>query len=249
MTPSGTIKVVCPPLPVDVRADCNALTDRIRDLSARYALDPVRTFGLEARCAYRVANRRDSAPAPYHRFGLCPPAEPAVFSLHARFHDWALSEDAITNLASCLVGQTVTVRKGGMRTTLAMRGVTATFPEPVDIAGWRERLLSAPELIGDPFVLACYIYAELVLSHPLTDGNGRVGRALFQGTLVRTLGLSAPCLPLGVASYLNRAGHRLALIELGSGGRWEPFIVSMEEMVRCALSLSEEDNRSFAGRS
>jgi hypothetical protein len=249
MTPAGTVKVACPPLPVEVAVDCEAITERIRVLSDLYTSDPVRTFGLEARCAYRVANRTDSAPAPYYRFGLRPPAEPAVFSLYPRFHDWALNEDAITNLASCLVGQSVMVRKAGMRTTLAREGATATFPEPWEIAGWRERLLSAPGLITDPFLLACYVYAELVLSHPLTDGNGRAGRALFQGALVRALRLSAPCLPLGVSSYLNRAEHRLVLIRLGSGGRWEPFIASMKAMVSCALSLSEEDNRAFAGGS
>lgn len=236
-----TVQVACPPPPVGVPFEAGPVLERIRRLSDLYAAEPVRTFGLEARCAYRVATRTASAPAPYERFGLRPPAEPAGFSLHRRFQDWALTEGAITNLASCLAGEAITVRTGGITTTPARVGATALFPSPAAFAGWRERLISAPDLIADPFVLACYVYAELVLSHPLTDANGRTGRALFQGALVRTLGLSAPCLPLGVASYMTRTEHRQALIALGSGGEWAPFLDSMVGFVTAALVLSEED--------
>lgn len=242
MAVAKVVQVACPAVPVGLAVG-GPLIDDIRALAAEYTADPVACFGLELRAAHRVANGPSAPDAPYQRFALRPASEPVLMSLRRRFEDWAITEEAVVNLACCLVGRPVSIRTGDMRTSPGRDGIMAVYPSVSEMEGWLQRLLSAPTLVKEPFALACLVYAQLILSHPLSDGNGRTARALFSGSLVRSIGLSAPCLPLGVASYVTRNEHRRQLLALGAGGPWEPFIESMASLVRVATELSREDIR------
>jgi hypothetical protein len=64
--------------------------------------------------------------------------------------------------------------------------------------------VSDPNPSLHPILHAVGIYFETLVIHPVVDGNGRLARLLFQGSLHRTLGLKAPIYPLGPALALHR---------------------------------------------
>ncbi|HEX8364678.1 MAG TPA: Fic family protein [Allosphingosinicella sp.] len=55
-----------------------------------------------------------------------------------------------------------------------------------------------------PIAHALGVFFETLLIHPFADGNGRLARLLFQGSLHQTVKLRAPVFPLGPSLFANR---------------------------------------------
>ncbi len=91
----------------------------------------------------------------------------------------------------------------------------------------------------DAFILGCHAYAEVALSHPYTDGNGRLARALYQRAFAHAGLLNAPLIPLGPLLYLNHKTVIAVLVHLGTTGEWPPFLKVMARLTHKALAFTE----------
>ena len=94
-----------------------------------------------------------------------------------------------------------------MATTAFASGEAMEFLWLPHVRGRLDRLIglvleAQPQL--PPVAHAIAILFETLVVHPLQDGNGRLARLLFQGSLRRTLGLRSPVFPLGPAFAANR---------------------------------------------
>lgn len=86
---------------------------------------------------------------------------------------------------------------------------------------------------------AAWLSADCILTHALTDGNGRLSRALFQWTLLRDGLIDKPIFPLGPIIHLRRARHAMAVSELSNTGRWSIFIDHLLDCFHQTICLSE----------
>lgn len=193
--------------------------------------------------AHRLAKQDWAADIPLRRFATRPAAEPILEMFSARFQQWALDDMSMRNLTCYLVGQTVTPRSGMMRILPEKSGLVSRFPSADIAAGWLARLNDDYASIQNILSASCYAYASAVLNHPFSDGNGRLGRALFQASLWRRLTGDLPILPFGPATYVRRDVLRQALVGLGTDGDWEPFVDAMASILETALELERDYGR------
>jgi hypothetical protein len=182
---------------------------------------------------------RMNSRVPFRVFHDRPPSEPALSEFWPQMTVGVIDLKTALDLSSALAG-----RPAGWRTSTAAgepdrRSFQVVFTDPITASGWRERLLVADGLQPNPWLLAIYTYAEVILSHPLRDGNGRLARALLVATLARRVGLSRPLLPLGPLVYANARVVDDSVLKLGLVGDWVHFASVMSLLLRKALSYTE----------
>lgn len=222
------------------------MTAASRSLEALLKIDrnladrPDAVFGLEARAAYHLSQRGEDPLEPAVRSLLLRPApEPILHSYRDRFLTWSIDDDSMVSLASCLIGRPTAYRTTPCATHVDPEGYRQIFPPAEVSAKWLDRQPSPPTKgdIPDALVAALTALATTVLHHPLPDGNGRVGRALFHGALVRVLGLNSPLIPLGPFTYARGRAVMAAWVALGVDGDWSPLIRTYEAVLADVVDL------------
>lgn len=151
-----------------------------------------------------------------------------------------MREVVIDALATALAGSAAAKRTGAACTTPDASGQIVQFPDVPRISGWAERI-RRPQTLGlHPILAASYVFAEIMLSHPYKDGNGRVARALFQATLGACGVIDAPTLPIGPIFHANFHNANGALRELSETGNWSDFAETMSSVVWSTIRLLDE---------
>lgn len=176
------------------------------------------------------------ASIPFHTFHQRPAVEPVLLEVWPEFVRQAMPP--VSDLTSDLLGKPAIERQGPSATVRCLDGTRSVFPPPAEAAGWLHRLQAAEAARHPPFALACFAYAQTVLSHPYHDGNGRLARALYQRSLARSGLLAGPYLPLGPLIYANHRVHDRALQHLGSTGDWGPFVEVILGLTRKAAAFT-----------
>lgn len=90
-----------------------------------------------------------------------------------------------------------------------------------------------------PINKAAYVFAEVILSHPYMDGNGRLARSLALACLAKEMGGKMPLLPLGAAFYARARRTASALQTLAVTANWPYFMDAFEALLTDALFLAE----------
>lgn len=203
---------------------------------------PTACFGREARLAHRL---RRSYPglAAWQRFFLRPAMEPIVLTYWPRLIAGGLDAATAEEMASCLAGQRLAARTGPIVTLPDARGRQTRYPPVDQAAGWLGRLTQQDDPTLPPFLNALAAYAQVAISHPFTDGNGRMARALFLATLGRAGAIPGPVLPLGPLVYLHHRRLGQALGDLGTTGSWASLASVMSEIVEAAAAFVHQDTR------
>lgn len=162
-----------------------------------------------------------------------PPSELAARHLWERLAAGPLLRTDLLEAAR-LLGGAPRLRPGRMFTSKFESGHYKEFA-PRDRVEPRLDLLlrrindSEPRL--HPLLHAIGIFFETTLIHPLSDGNGRLARLLFQVDLHRTIGLRAPILPLGPACAANRP----ALVAACLAWEFDRNAQPMVDFITCAV--------------
>lgn len=213
-----------------------------------YASCPTRCFGLEARVAHFLTESEPAVRGANPRKILIRPAfEPVAFSYWDRFINWSLDDDAIAAMAGCLCGREVDYRTSTGASLPNDLGESALYPAPEIARSWRESMpmpVKGMSLL-DSLSVALHALAAFVCLHPLSDGNGRVGRALFQGALARSLGLSCPMLALTPHTSLHSRAIARGLRRLGADGDWSDVVAAYHKVLEGSLEFHLQDARHF----
>lgn len=201
---------------------------------------------LERRLAQVLIEVRPSGSTlPFERFASRPVSEDVLL------RNWRdLSGPICGDLADRLVAG-LTDAPARPRGFVAMSAVSRTgrrtvFASPGVASDWTLRVGEAEFATSDPFKLACHAYAEVALSHPYADGNGRLARAMFQRAFIRAGLLDAPLIPLGPLIYLNHKVVIETLVRLGTTGDWLPFLDVMARLTHKAVAFTEHHLKSYA---
>jgi len=91
-----------------------------------------------------------------------------------------------------------------------------------------------------PLLRAVLVLFGTLIIHPLSDGNGRLARILFQATLRRHLGLQIPILPLGPVIARNRSRVVRSYLAWELDGDALPLVRFVIDAVEVLLRTSEE---------
>lgn len=236
------VHVRCPlvdtvPVPARAPDDLHRLASITQDVSAS-------TLERDLASAL-IAARPAGSRIPFERFLNRPASEPALLSMWDELVG-DLNVTRADRVVSRLLGESLQGRKGGAVGAISRAGRQIVYPDPAYAAGWINRVAAEEQAIGDPFACACHAYAEVALSHPYGDGNGRLARAMFQRALARAGLLHAPLIPLGPLIYLNHKSLIAVLVRLGTVGDWLPFLDVMAQLTTKALAFTEHRLKAFA---
>lgn len=94
---------------------------------------------------------------------------------------------------------------------------------------------------SDPLVCAIYTMVSIWSIHPFADGNGRLGRVLFN-SIIRQTGISGCYIPLYELSLVSDAGGLLATRRAQQQNDWDPIVRYLAAGVSLCLSLQLSDN-------
>lgn len=243
----SVISVACPQPPHNCGwGPGTNVMDRLNALSADYAPRPNSTTGLEIRLVQAMERRTTPLLLTSSRRGFTKPyfrpcIEPILQSLWRNFQSWSINDVVLDELASSLRSERAERRNQVVWSSTNGNGLALRFPDASDISGWADRLRGAAGLEVHPILAAAYGFAEIVLSHPYGDGNGRLARAVFQGVLARTAGMSAPLAPLGPVLHRNKQGTAEAVVTLSQTGDWASFANEIVRAIDATLDLVEAD--------
>lgn len=174
---------------------------------------------------------------PLARFNSRPASEPVLWRNWTDLIDAPLDFNLADTVVRDLTGAPATRRRSRGFSAKDQSGRRSLYPEPETAMAWPERMRAIGEAAASPFVAACAAYAEIAISHPYADGNGRLARAVFQAKLGKHGVLSGPHLPLGPLIYAN---HRMViegLVRVGTIGDFEFFFATMAGLVRKAAAF------------
>ena len=204
------------------------LLEQIIEIDKRtYKSHPDQCFGLETRIAHWLTKDEASVPLENPRQVMLRPAsEPIIYSYWNRFLLWDLDDGCIKDMARCLCAQDITYRQGLSATHPSRLGLSVIYPPASESNNWLSLVPQVPTETSriDALKLAFMTMAIFVLHHPLVDGNGRVGRAIFQGVLGRTCGLSCPMLAIAPFAIANKREVIGGWMELGRSGGWARLV-------------------------
>lgn len=249
----------CPALHVQVRCPVFSTSQACRsDIVARVstlnetwvragsaALPLERVLAAQLASCLPVASPGGST-IPFDRFQARPAGEPVLSAVWAKLCDDPLTDGFADALVEALSGETVRRRSERAVSAPDLSGCRTIYATSDEASGWIDRVNADESVRCDPFVVACHAYAEVALSHPYADGNGRLARALFQRAFARAGLLGAPLIPLGPLIYLNHKVLIAALVRLGTVGDWPPFLDVMARLTHKALAFTEHHLKSHS---
>lgn len=132
------------------------------------------------------------------------------------------------------VGVVGSIRTKDVTTTPDSHGRCVLFPDSRTFDG---RIRELNDLVGDasiPTSFAAIILLCCMLNlHPLTDGNGRVSRVMFNWALLRHRQGRDRYLPLYEIKQCSRYGFELSLRELELTGSWGSVLDYFTRLVAC----------------
>lgn len=203
------------------------------------------SFGMELRAAYLLEKEHAGAlkppegTPPYRQFFLRPAIEPILYSYRDSLRVGSLDANIVDEMMACLHGHPVQRRTCEARISPNAQGNFVRFPDWEYAQDYCARLNRHLPSMSGALNRAGYAYAEVLLSHPYADGNGRLARAIAVTCLARDIGAPVPFLPLGPAFYAHASAVANALQTLAATSDWASFMSVFSDFVEEALALAE----------
>jgi Fic/DOC family len=211
--------------------------------SSELPADPVSTAGLELRVALTLLQDDRGHTKADNQFWrskcrslfLRPAVEPIAHAHWARFHDFSVDESCALRIASALAGRPLAYRKGPA-VGRSIKG-DVRFPA-LEGAGWLDKLKDAARSPSLRAVLPAYFFAQTIMTHPFSDGNGRFARLMVHAGLAQSAGMRGSMIALAPAFYRRADALGAALNNLHSHADWEGFYRLFFSTLDDALQLT-----------
>lgn len=250
MSSGAEVRLELPPPPTS-RLGSEALRDefkrRMDQLQAGIS-DAIQTFGLEQKAVAWCARTAEGHDLLDMKIGRGPHVaadprrligrlsfEPVVVSYWGHFASDSLTDAHVRNLGRVLGGARGVARLSDVRAG-SDAGYQRFAPPPPP--SWALDLLQAARAHEDPITSAIVVLGSTIVSHPLQDGNGRLGRALFWSRLALLGGIPGPFAPLGFTTSQNPAYVAQASLQLGKMGSWAAFADRYLEIMNYSMDLT-----------
>ena len=141
-------------------------------------------------------------------------------------------------------GQVREVQNWILGSDYSPRGAVHIPPPPETVPSYLDDLLRyANRDDVPPLVQAAVVHAQFESIHPLTDGNGRIGRALINAVLRRRGVTRATVVPIATAMVADRDGY-FRLVNNYRRGELGPFVRSLVT----STTIATEESRRTAER-
>lgn len=204
--------------------------------------------GIELRAALMILQEQRPFPMADNGFWkrkcqalfLRPAIEPIACTYWGRFLSFDLDETSALKIASAMAGRPLVYRKGPA-TGRSLNG-DVHFEPLGDPGRWLRELIRAANTPSLIFGLPIYCFAQTIMTHPFSDGNGRFARLMVHGALARCAGLDGPRIALAPAFYRRAEALASALTVLSETGDWselnEVFFAALGEALALTRSLA-----------
>jgi len=236
----------CPPITCPTSGENQAAARLFSAIAKRNPAPagPIGVAGLELRAAMMLLHGEPRAPEADNDFWaakcrsllLRPAIEPIACSYWARFAQFRIDEVAALGMASAMAGRSLVPRKGPA-TGRSVHGDVGF--ERLDVAAqWLSKIVVAaggPELGA---ALPGYCFAQTIMAHPFSDGNGRFARLMVHAALARCAGIERPVIALAPAFYRRARELGAALTALSADADWSAFNATFLSILEDALTLT-----------
>lgn len=149
----------------------------------------------------------------------------------------------ITALHQQVTSGTATARTGNIYMRPDAAGHCIQLPPVGSVQSQLERLgnLGTSHAAAPPLFVATLSLALVVNCHPFTDGNGRVGRILFNAIL-REAGMPSDVyIPFYEIALRSRGGYEIALRRAEIRGEWDPLFSYAVSVIWLCRDLSDNE--------
>lgn len=236
----GTFDLSFPGLPNSIKLQSSEhLLRTIRGSAAAYSKHPQDCFGAEL---IGFHDLRQLARASTVRLGRTIISRPCSEAVLLPFWDVYrlrnLNVFLFENIAHRL-GATGSLLRSHETTSRASRdGVNYRYVNVHAPEFITRTMQSIYELNADAVTLAGIAYASVILMHPLSDGNGRLARAMAHCFLASDDSYCCPYLPLAPALMLYEVSMFEAHRSLGDTGNWESYLDHFRICIVFAVRLA-----------
>jgi hypothetical protein len=170
---------------------------------------------------------------------LRPAVEPIAYSYWSKISSLCIDEITALKVASAMVGGPLVYRKGPGVGKSAKGDVQ--FPALDDRGDWLAKLASAAQAPALAAALPVFVYAQTIMTHPFSDGNGRFARLLVHAALARCAGFNGPKIALAPAFYRRAEAFGAALTRVSEQGDWSAlhrvFFSTLSEALEMTRAL------------
>lgn len=163
----------------------------------------------------------DFWPAKCQKLLVRPALEPIACAYWPRLATFDFDENFALLIASTLACRRLVYRTSPA-TGLGRLGDVAF--EPIEVASqWLAKLKRCAEVAELRTALPAFAFAQVIMAHPFSDGNGRFARLTVHAGLARASGLALPAMALAPAFYRRGEALGRALTALSASQDWGPF--------------------------
>lgn len=245
---AGGTSAKCPRLPDGYRFSDDALPLRLLDFAGKLrAIGIDSLFGLELRAAQFYEEegniRTDRTRPSLRRYFYRPAVEPLLYANRADLAPDRVTHASVDTFMSLLRGHPITRREVSSRSIPDAEGRFASYPAPDYARLYLERIAAEAKRATGPIERAFYVFAEAITSHPYTDGNGRLARALMFASLAHDLDLDFIDLPWGPVTSAHADRYMAGLEAMSFDGNWTEYMTMMADLVTEGIDIASRKLR------
>lgn len=221
----------CPPPTALTEQQAKKATKLYSEISRLRAgpLGPASVAGLEIRAALMLLNDDNGFRPVDNIFWevkcrslfLRPAIEPILCSYWSRFSMFSFDEASAFHMASALAGRQLVYRRGPA-IGRSVKG-DVEFESHCSASLWLPKIASVACSDEMHLSLPMFYFAQTIMAHPFSDGNGRFARSMIHAALSRCAKLNEPALALAPAFYRRAQELGEALTLLSRSRDWTIF--------------------------
>lgn len=171
------------------------------------------------------------------RLLIRPAVEPTTISYWRTLQPNNLVEGNLVDFLEKLTGECILTRTN-QSFGINPNGITV-FETPADTNRWLQKLINISKREDLRLEIPLIMYVQTIFSHPFSDSNGRLARALLQTSLGKFHRFTFPVIALAPAFYMRSESLGAACTDLSQTGDWASTYVALLDTLELAAFLTD----------